>query len=374
MALNIKSFQRLVQDQAAAIQAKASVLVDFTKGSILRAIIDANAAIAIWLESVAVYILGLTRASTCKGGDLDSWMADYNFDRLGARAAAGFVTFSRYSTDAAGFVPVGALAMTEDRTQKFVVLADVTNPAYSASLGGYTIGVGISSVTVAVQAQVAGSTANVQSGSVSVIYGALTGVDAVINNDAMTGGLDAETDDAYLARFKLYVASFSKGTPSAIGDAIEKMRLGISYTITENYTPGGVPREGFFYVVVDDGTGAPSDAIVAAATTAVEGVRALGVTYGVFKPTIVYADIVMTLAIDSTYTPTDVKAAVGTALAAYINGLPLGQSLSYARLSQVAFDATPGVTDVTDITINGSTDNITATKRQTVKTSSVTVN
>lgn len=374
MALNIKNFQRIVQDQAAAIQAKASALVDFTKGSILRAIIDANAGIAVWLESMAVYVLSLTRASTCQGTDLDTWMADYNFTRLPAKQSSGFVTFSRFTSDVAGFVPVGAIAMTEDRTQKFIVLADATNPAYDQGLGGFTIAIGISDLTVTVQSQNYGIATNVQTGSVNVIYGALTGIDTVINNASMTGGVDAESDDLFRARFLLYVASFSKGTKAAVGDALEKMRLGINYTITEGATTGGTPRDGYFYVVIDDGTGSPSDALVAAANSAVESVRALGITYGVFKPTILSVNVVMTLTIDSTYTPTDVKAIVGTAVSAYINALPLGSTLSTSKVAQVAYDASPGVLDVYTITLNAGTTNIVATKRQVIKTSSVTVN
>jgi uncharacterized phage protein gp47/JayE len=374
MALQLKNFKRLVQDQAAAIQARASNLLNFTKGSILRAVIESNAAIVLWLESLVLYVLSLTRASTSVGPDLDSWMADYNFDRLGAGTAAGFVTFSRLTPTAAGFVPTGAIVMTQDRAQRYTVLADTTTPTYSVALGGYTIAPSIADITVPIQAQTAGSAANVVTGAITTIFGAMPGIDSVANDEAITGGADAETDEQYRERFHLYVASFSKATPPAVGEAIDKMRLGISYTITENKTPSGVAREGYFYVVVDDGSGAPSDDILTAASKAVERVRPLGITYGVFKPEIVNVYIDMTLEIKAGYDANAVKASVGTAIAAHVNGLTLGNSLYFNKLSQVAFDASNGVKNVTDLSLNNGMSDISVTPRQVIKTSAVTVN
>jgi uncharacterized phage protein gp47/JayE len=374
MALQIKNYKRLVQDLAAAIQGRATALVDFRKGSVLRAFVDAAAGMALWLQSQAVYILSLTRASTSFGVDLDSWMADFSFPRLPAEAASGFVTFNRWTTDATGFVPVGSIAMTEDRTQRFVVLADTNNQAYDAVLGGYTLAVGVSAVTVPVQAQVAGGAANVVAGTVSVIYGALTGIDAVVNNAAMTGGIDAEEDAPYLARFQLYVAAFSKGTEDAIKSAVASLGLGLQCTVTEAVTPGGAPRDGFFFVTVDDGTGAPSAATIASASAAVRRDRAMGIAFGVFAPTIVSADVSMTLTVRSGYDANSVRSIVGNALAKYINSLPLGEGLPYNILAKIAFDASTGVSNSTSILLNGGGSDIPANKICVIKTSSVAVN
>ncbi|MGT3569124.1 baseplate J/gp47 family protein, partial [Klebsiella pneumoniae] len=56
-SLNIKSFATLVRDQATAIQAKASSLIDFTIGSILRSVAESNAGVALWLESLVLQVL-----------------------------------------------------------------------------------------------------------------------------------------------------------------------------------------------------------------------------------------------------------------------------------------------------------------------------
>src|SRR5580704_15983127 len=95
VALNIQTFAQLVSNQAAAIQARSSALIDFTIGSIMRAFIEATASVALWLEGLIAYVLTLTRAGTSQGTDLDSWMNDYGVIRLSSSFAAGAVTFSR---------------------------------------------------------------------------------------------------------------------------------------------------------------------------------------------------------------------------------------------------------------------------------------
>ena len=202
MALNVQSFATLVENQAAAIQANATALLDFTVGSIMRAFIEAVAAVALWLESLIVYTLSLTRAATSQGTDLDSWMNDYGLDRPSASVAAGAVTFSRFSTAVAGLVPVGATVMTLDGTQSFTVSLNATNPNYSSSLNGYILPIGISSVTVLVVANIPGPNANVAPGTIGLISSSTPGIDTVTNAAALTGGAAAETDPALRARYQ----------------------------------------------------------------------------------------------------------------------------------------------------------------------------
>ena len=66
-------------------------------------------------------------------------------------------------------------------------------------------------------------------------------------------------------------------------------------------------------------------------------------------------------------------ALVSTAVTTYINSLVLGQSLSYFRLSQIAFDASSDVIDISGYTLNGGTLDVPASNQQVIKTTSVTV-
>jgi hypothetical protein len=82
----------------------------------------------------------------------------------------------------------------------------------------------------------------------------------------------------------------------------------------------------------------------------------------------------MTATVASGYDPVATKALITAALKTYINSLALGQSLTYSRLAQIAYDASPGVTNVTAVTLNGGTSDLAATVQQVVKWSAVTVN
>lgn len=373
MAIQTKDYVTLVREQTTAIQGTARVLVDITIGSILRAVIEANAAVTLWLQGLILQLLAITRAATSSGSDLDSWVADYGLTRLPAVNATGIVTFTRFTPTQQAVVQVGTLVQTADGSQQYAVVLDTTNPAYNASLGGYALAAGSASVSVPVLAWVAGSAANASVGSVSTMIQAVPGVDTVTNAAAFTNGADAETDAALRKRFIAYVASLSKATKNAVGYAITSLKTGLTYTLVENTTYAGAAQPGYFYVVVDDGTGAPPSSFLSTVSNAIDAVRPLCSSFGVFAPVIQTADVSMTIQTATGYDHNAVVGLVGAALTSYINGLGLGNQLTYTRLAQVAYDASAGVTNVTAVLLNGGTADVTATNKQTIKAGTVSV-
>ena len=81
----------------------------------------------------------------------------------------------------------------------------------------------------------------------------------------------------------------------------------------------------------------------------------------------------MTVTVSSGYDSATVKSAVQTAVQDYINGLGLGNTLYYTRLAQIAYDASPGVTSVASVLLNSGTSDLTATAKQTIKYTTVTI-
>lgn len=372
-SLNIKSFATLVRDQATAIQAKASSLIDFTIGSILRSVSESNAGVALWLESLVLQVLALTRAATSNGSDLDSFVNDYGLTRLASAAAAGSVTYSRFTPTTSALVPIGARVQTADFTQTFAVTLDVTNPAYSASLGGYLIAATVLSVTVPVTASTGSSGGNVQPNTVSVILDSIIGVDTVNNAAAFTGGTDGESDGTLRARFVAYLASLARATVAAIGYAISNVQLGIRYKINENVNFALASQPGNLTIIVDDGTGAPPTSLLNNVYKAVDLYRAAGITFAVFAPTIVTANVSLTVGVVSGYDGPTVKGAVGQVLTNYLNAMQIGTPLSYMRLAQVALDASPGVASISNLLLNSTTADLNATAVQCIKSGTVTV-
>lgn len=372
MALKTHRFSELVTNVATAMQASATAALNFTPGSVLRAISEATAGVVLWLQAIVLQLLTLTRAATSTGTDLDSWMADFGLTRLSAVAATGQVTFSRFTPGQQALIPINAAVQTSDGTQRFFVGVDSTNPAYDAAQDGYILAAGIAGVAVPVQAVNPGSRGNVLAGSIAVLATAISGVDTVANAAAFANGIDAETDPALRWRFVLFLASLSKATKAAITYAVRSVRQGLSLTIAENYDYSGAYKPGSFYVVVDDGTGSPSADILAKVGSAVEAVRGLGITYAVFAPVVVTANVGLTVTSAAGYNHAAVVGAVGTAIRDFINALPLGASLPYTQLASVAYRV-PGVTNASAILLNGGTADLAASQKQKINAGTVSV-
>jgi uncharacterized phage protein gp47/JayE len=370
--LSTWDFVSIVRNTVTSIQSLAAALINLTIGSVLRAIIEANAAVILWLQGLITYVLTLTRFNTSTGIDADSWGADFGFDRLPASHASGDVTFSRFTSTAQAVIPFGALLQTTDGTQTFTVATDPTNPAYNLALGGYVIAPSVSSLTVPVTAVNPGTQGNVLANSITSIGQGISGVDTVTNAAAFLNGIDAESDTAYHARFPLFLASLSKGDNDAITAAVLDVQQGLQLTITEDFDYDGTYDPGFFYVVASNGTPTLSSDLLAAIGSAVEGVRALGIRFAVFGPIALTANVSMTITSGAAYIHANVVGAVGIALTNFINSLPLGASLPYTQLAAIAFSV-PGVTNVSAVLLNSGTSDLTANNQQEIFAGTVSV-
>jgi uncharacterized phage protein gp47/JayE len=353
MQLSLQNFSALVESMAAYVQGAAQSLVDLTVGSVLRAVLEANASVALWVQWLILQVLATTRLATSTGADCDSFGADFGFIRLPAVAAVGAVTFSRFTPSAAAFIPVGTNVSTADNTLSFTVTAAPTNAAFSAATGGYHLAAGVASVTVAVAANVAGSSGNVQPGAIAVLSSAVAGVDTVTNAMALTGGADAESDTAFRERFGTYLASLSRATDVAIGAAISGIQQGLSYAIAENVDQTGAAQMGHFVVTVDDGSGDPPASLLTTVQQAVNVVRPVGSSFAVQGPVVTLANVSMTLTTAPGASHSAAVAAVATAVEAYIASLGIGATLNYTRLAQLAYAASASVTNVSAVLLNG---------------------
>lgn len=376
--ITTQDFTTLVRNQVTAIQGATKALVDLTVGSILRAVVEANAAVILWLQGLILQLLAITRAATSSGADLDSWVGDFGLSRLSAVAASGQVTFARFTPTQQAVVPVGTTIQTGDGSQQFIVVLDTANPNYSSVLGGYVLTAGVASINVPVSASTAGSGGNVSAGQLNTLTQAVPGVDTVSNAAGFTNGTDAESDAALRLRFIAYIASLSKATKGAIDYAITSLKQGLTYTRVENQQYNGTTDYGYFYIVVDDGTGAPGSTLLNSVAAAIEAVRGFTIRYGVFAPVISTANVAMTITTAAGYVHSDVVTLVTAALQSYINTLPRDattqiQTLPLSRLAQVAYDASPGVTNVTGVTINSGTADMTADAQHVIKAGTIGV-
>ena len=374
MQLSLQTFTSLVQNMAAAVQSATSQLLDLTIGSVTRSIIEANASVGLWMQWLILQVLQSTRAATSGGADLDSWMADMTLTRLPPIAATGLVTFSRFTPIAPALIPAGALVRTADGSQIFSVTADVSNPAWTAASNGYSVPVGLATLSVPVTAQTAGKAGNVQTGAITLMATAIPGVDSVVNTAALQNGLDAESDAALRLRFQNFVLSRSRATPLAITYAVTSIQQGLDCSVLENQDAAGNLRVGNFVVTVDDGSGTPSANLLSVVSTAIEAVRPVGSSFTVQPPIVITVNPTLVITVSAGVVKGDVAVLVTDAISGYINTLPIGVGLPITKLAQLAYEASPGISNVNQILVNGAAGDITPSAMSVIKAGIVAVN
>jgi hypothetical protein len=370
--LPVLTFSGLMSQMAAALQGASTQLIDLTIGSVLRAILESCASVALWLQWLILQVLATTRAATSVGTALDSWMADFSFHRLPGAAASGTVNFGRYTTGMTTIIPVGAVVLTSDGTQSFAVTADPTNPAWNGT-NGYSLAAAQASVTVPVHCNTMGPAGNIQPGTIGLLASPINGVDIVTNPAGFVGGLNAETDAAFRTRFQLYINSLSLATTTAILNAVEAVQLGLRITVIENVDGNLDPMPGSFLVVVDNGTGSPGTALLAAAQGAVDAVRPIGSIFAVQAPAIISVTVTVVLETSNPMTHAAIAANAQLNILAWIQTLPIAATLAVSKVDAICHETDPSVSSVTSTLINGVAQDVTAPINGVILPVSVTV-
>ena len=372
MILPLQKFSTLVENMTASVQGSAAQLLDVSPGSILRALLEACAAVALWMQWLILQVLATTRAATSTGSDLDSWMADYSFYRLAGSPSIGQVTFARYTPGTAAIIAVGTTVSTNDGAVSFTVTADPSNSAWNGN-AGYNVAPAAISINLSAQAVSPGSAGNVLPGAIGLLATAVPGIDTVGNVSAFNGGSDPESDVAFRNRFQLYINSRSLATPVAIDSAIASLQQGLRYAVLENTSPAGQFSPGNFWVVVDDGSGNPSSVLLSNVSSAVDEVRPIGARYAVTGPSVIPVAVQVTVVTSNLLTKPVVVATIQAAVQTWIAGLPIAGRLAVSKIEALAHDSDPTVISVTTTTINGWATDVVAPINGVIIASTVTV-
>lgn len=373
MQLSLQTFQQLLQRMSASVQSSTSQLVDLSVGSILRSILEANASIGLWFQWLIVQTLRMTRAATSNGSDLDSWMADFMLLRQPATPARGLATFSRLLTTLPLTIPVGTVVKTASGGIPFLVDTDTTSATWNASINGYIVPAGISSVDLPIVAQNAGSFGNVIAGAITVVATAVPGLDFVSNASALSGGADAESDNRFRERFQAYINSRSRATADAVAYALTSLQQSIRFVQFENTDTSGAFLPGHFLVVVDDGSGQPSAALLSNAYAAIDNVRPIGSIFSVQPPIVVPVSIAISLAPGGAPLSSGTLTQVAQAVTNYVGRLSIGPTLSMTRIVEIAYRAGQFSNNIESVTMNGTASDLTCPKTGVLIVQSVTV-
>lgn len=368
--IETKTLSQMLTDQAQAAQSKVEAPLNFSSGSLFLALARAFSSIGLWLQAQILKVLLRTRLSTSKDGDVDSFIQDFGLSRTKATFAKGEVTMSRFTPGVAAVIPVGAGLRTSDAQTSFVVTADPSHPRWSVDFLDYRMLPSDASITVPIQAVVAGRQGNVQAGTITLLTTPIIGIDSAINQSQISGGEAQQSDDSVKAAFPKYIASLSQAVRAAIDRAIDQVQPGLSWTVLEGQAADAL-QVGFVVVINDGGLTAPGAGLISSVYKAVDQVRALGVPFAVISATIVPVEINITITTSSNK-PAAVQA-VSKKVNEYISTLNLGETLSYTKLIRVVGDSSPLITDVSQVLINGFPTSLSVTGSQVIRAAAVVV-
>jgi len=354
-------------------------------GSVLLALFEAVGSQLDFLQAIAQAITLLSRAATSTGGDLDTWMADFNFPRLPATYAVGPVQLLKY-TATTSIVSIqaatlnssnvyigGGLVQTVGGAVVYQLIPDANQTAYNADSNSYQFPIGATSITVTAQSVLSGSAYNVAIGALSQLGSQMIGVDAANNTVPISNGVNAETDIAFRARFVLYLSTLAEATKSAIIAAASSIQQGLQVGTQENLLSTGTVQNGSFTVFVDDGTGSPPTSLLTQVYGAVDLVRAFSIQPFVVGPNVQNATIVLNVRLITGYLLATVQVAVQNAIAVVVNALTTNQTLFVSAITQAAL-AVAGVAGVqSGVTINGFATDLIPTPSFEVRTSSLLI-
>lgn len=370
--LPVKTFNQEVTEMSNALVAGTSGITNLRPGSVALALLQSVAAGFIGIEQLVIHVANITRLATSTGGDVDTYVADYGLTRNPALAATTTVNLIRNLSGTAITIPVGGVVQTLVGGIQFQLIADVTQPAYNATLNAYVMTSIQTSIAATVQALVPGSAGNVLAGTITQLVSGIVGIDSVTNPSNVTNGQPQESDNALKLRFSQFISSLSKGTASAIGAAISGVQAGLTYQLGDELTPTLTALAGWFTAWVDDGSGSIPGGTLASITNAVAAVKAIGIGFSVLAPTNVTCNVVAIVTPQTGFTLGQAETAATNAITAYINTRGVGVVVNYVAL-EAAIAACPSVLTYSGVTINGGTSNIAIAINQLGRAGSVTV-
>ena len=256
-----------------------------------------------------------------------------------------------------------------------------------------TVGVD-GTVSANIMALEAGVIGNVQPGTINALFKTVSGVSAVINTLATSGGDEAESDDELRTRFDQSISAGGSSTTSSIEAHIYAVQDVVDVDVTENETMttvDSVPPKAiscFVYGGIDADIGqaifeTKAAGIQAYGSTVVTVTDAKGIGHqiGFSRPTVIPIYVNVTLTKDMAVFPLNGATTIETAIIKYIgglaadsveyNGLGVGDDVIYTKIIGLCHSVS-GVTDV-DVAISTNnvtfiTDNIAITSKQVALT------
>jgi Baseplate J-like protein len=112
-------------------------------------------------------------------------------------------------------------------------------------------------------------------------------------------------------------------------------------------------RPGFFVVIVDDGSGYPSSALLSSVAGAVDLIRPVGTMFAILPPEVISVDVSLTAILMPDGNHIECVSNIQDRVSGYLGNLAIGKSAAITRVALSAYNADPGIENITGVLLNG---------------------
>lgn len=206
MAFSTKQFDKIVEETLKSIVDKNIGLSNTNPGSVLRTLVEVFAENEDACNYYMEYIYDIMNIDNCNDDELDRAVKILGISREPAKPAVGTVTLytgdqpAKYDIE----IPYGFIVST--RPDKNGVVRE-----FSINDGNCILHKGQTSVDATVVCNTPGMI-YVPAGAICVLTKSLSGVHSVLNNNAINGGRDKESNEEFKERIKNIRQTFGKCT------------------------------------------------------------------------------------------------------------------------------------------------------------------
>lgn len=262
----LKRYEQILQNAINIVVARSN-LSDISDASSMKHVL---AAFAREMDEL-YYQVGLIpdrfSIDTAVGDDLDARAAEIQpavLTRFPAAKSTGSVVFGRPGTSGTVNIPSGTVVKTASGTE------------FETTAVGTIANLSSTSALVPVIARTPGAAGNVAPNTVTKFDAKPAGVSTVVNPSSFSNGADKETDDAFRARLKSFIASLARCTPQALEFIAGQVRISNGQRVAFANVFEDPINRGEVTLYIDDGSGTAETVTNVVNETVTEGLAGPG--------------------------------------------------------------------------------------------------
>jgi uncharacterized phage protein gp47/JayE len=353
----LQDFASIASSMLKDLTALCDKITDYTEGAVARSM----------LESVAIQIqaLDISMYQMAQDAIRTGTFRNFDFNRLPATFSTQLVRFTVPLSNETIIIPAGTgVDVPGSDIRVYQTLSDLIIPPQTPT------------GDVAARCLTPGSAGNTPANTVVEISDGAMRISGftVTNLAPFLSGVDQESEEERLERFRLYIAGLSRGTAPAIVSAARSVQILDASGVALERVTGAFVHEpwqeptgyvGHIELYVDNGSGTSSPDLInlvrntVVGYTDTSGVKhpgyvAAGVETAVLPVTAVPLTVVCVIQVAPGNDPTGVSAAVVAAIGRYLTGVGVFQPVILSSLIAVVMGIV-GVQDVTFLTPTGNT-------------------